>query len=439
MKTTYSTEIGDLPVDWNVQRFDSLFSVQQGKQVSKKTRDGDNQIPFLRTKNVFWGRLDLSELDEMHFTEGDENRLTLKSGDLLICEGGDVGRTAMWRGELARCYYQNHLHRARIRNGEADSLFALYWLWYAFEVGSIYFGRGNVTTIPNLSQSKLCELPMPVPPFDEQQKIAGILNVVQEAIEQQEQLIQKTTELKKTLLHQLFTHGLRNEPQKQTEIGPMPESWEIAEIGKMVNFFGGYAFKSEESIAISNTQLVRMGNLYQDKLDLTRSPIFYPDDFARRFYRFVLKPGDLIMSLTGTSGKEDYGFTVELKSVPRTLLLNQRITRIDIISDKLAKDYLHYFLLSRKFLDHLYRIAKGMKQANLSTHTMKLLKVPIPAIDEQKEIASQFQAFDRKIEFHQAKANSLRDLFRTLLHQLMTAQIRVNELELQELETVGKE
>jgi type I restriction enzyme S subunit len=209
-------------------RFDQFFQVQQGKQVSKRNREGNSQRPFLRTKNVFWGRLDLAELDEMHFTEEEEARLALQPGDLLICEGGDIGRTAIWRGALQRCYHQNHLHRARRRNcAEIDPEFVLFWLWYAFEVGSVYFGRGNVTTIPNLSQSKLCELPLPLPPIPEQRKIAAVLGLVQRAIEQQERLIALTTELKKALLHKLFTEGLRGEPQKQTEIGRVPESWEV--------------------------------------------------------------------------------------------------------------------------------------------------------------------------------------------------------------------
>ena len=123
MNATVSTELGALPVDWRVQRFDSLFAVQQGKQVSKANRIGGNQRPFLRTKNVFWGKLDLLDLDEMHFTEADEARLALQPGDLLVCEGGDIGRTAIWSGALSRCYYQNHLHRARLRDqSAADSM-----------------------------------------------------------------------------------------------------------------------------------------------------------------------------------------------------------------------------------------------------------------------------------------------------------------------------
>ena len=72
---------------------------------------------------------------------------------------------------------------------------------------------------------------IPLPPLDEQRKIAGVLGVVQRAMEQQERLIALTTELKKALLHQLFTQGLRGEPQKQTEIGPVPESWEVVPLG----------------------------------------------------------------------------------------------------------------------------------------------------------------------------------------------------------------
>ena len=234
------TELGCLPTDWRVDRFDSLFDVQRERQVSKRNRIGENQRPFLRTKNVFWNRLDLKDLDEMHFSEADESRLALKLDDLLICEGGDIGRTAILRGAIARCYYPNHLHRARIRASEtAEAQFVLFWLWYAFEFANLYFGRGNVTNIPNLSQSKLCELPLVIPPLAEQRKIAGVLGLVQRAMEQQERLIPLTTELKKALLHQLFTQGLRSEPQKQTEIGPVPESWEVVPLGSLAKVGNG--------------------------------------------------------------------------------------------------------------------------------------------------------------------------------------------------------
>ena len=90
---------------------------------------------------------------------------------------------------------------------------------------------------------------------------------MQRAIEAQERIIQTTTELKKTLMHKLFTEGLRNEPQKQTEIGPVPESWEVVTVQDLLamehSLRDGYhgAFKSKRNLFQRNTQLLRMGNL----------------------------------------------------------------------------------------------------------------------------------------------------------------------------------
>lgn len=138
----------------------------------------------------------------------------------------------------------------------------------------------------------------------------------------------------------------------------------------------------------------------------------------------------MVMSLTGTSGKEDYGFTVRIPKMNKTLLLNQRVTRIDVMDHRLQRDFAHHFLLSRKFLDYLYPTAKGMKQANLSTHAMKKLKVVLPGEAEQLEIAKCFKSLDEKVIVAGRKVAALQELFRTLLHELMTAKTRVHDLEL---------
>jgi type I restriction enzyme S subunit len=394
--------------EWTQKPLGTLCSIKTGKKdVNEGSPNGE--YPFFTCSR------DVHSSDTYSFD----------TDAILIAGNGAVGDTKLYRGKFEA--YQ----RTYVLDGfEEDLDFIFYVL-----KGSLSEALSKVvsgSTMPYIRKGDLERFPIPLPPLPEQKKIAHILSTLQRAIEAQERIIQTTTELKKALMHKLFTEGLRHEPQKQTEIGPVPESWEVVDLGDVINLFAGYAFKSDEGISESNTQLLRMGNLYQNTLDLNRSPIFYPDSFAAAHKRFVLKEDDLVMSLTGTSGKEDYGFTVRIPKTDRTLLLNQRVTRIDVTDRRLQKDFAHHFLLSRKFLDHLYPTAKGMKQANLSTNAMKKLKVVLPGEAEQAEIATCFKSLDQNVVVAGRKVAALEDLFRTLLHELMTAKTRVHELELGE-------
>jgi type I restriction enzyme S subunit len=408
MDATITTELGVFPSDWRVDRFDSLFDVQQGRQVSKKSRIGENQQPFLRTKNVFWNRLDLADLDEMHFSEAEETRLALKPDDLLICEGGDIGRTAIWRGAISNCYYQNHLHRARIRTPEAaDAQFILFWLWYAFEFGNLYFGRGNVTTIPNLSQSRLCELPLAIPPLPEQRKIAGVLGLVQRAMEQQERLIALTAELKKALLHQLFTQGLRGEPQKQTEIGPVPQSWEVVTIGDLFKFSSGKSRPDDTELTASESRPF---------------PVFGGNGVLGYSSRYLVEEPLLLIGRVGeycgcahhTAGRA----WVSDNALYAKEILRETNTRY-------AAEYFSYANLNQ------YRNQAG--QPLITQGVISKVRMPLPPIDQQREILEPLTLLNQKLSVSKRKHAALTVLFRTLLHQLMTAQIRVDKLDIEEL------
>jgi len=236
-----------VPKGWKRIRVAHCFDIQQGKQVSKKNRIGENQCPFLRTANVFWGRIDLNNLDHMNFAPIEEEKFRLQPEDLLVCEGGDIGRTAMWENGPDNCYYQNHLHRLRKINDEVAPKFILFWLQYSFVYSKVYLGCANITTIPNLSKSRLAEFELILPPLSEQKAIAHILTTVQEAIAGQEAMINKLQELKKSMMHHLFMHGTKGEKTKMTEIGEMPESWEVVELGKICDILSSSrTFKQAE-------------------------------------------------------------------------------------------------------------------------------------------------------------------------------------------------
>ena len=423
------TELRGLPADWRVDRFDSVFDVQQGRQVSKQNRIGENQRPFLRTKNVFWNRLDLADLDQMHFSEADESRLALKPDDLLICEGGDIGRTAIWGGLISRCYYQNHLHRARIRAPKtAAAQFILFWLWYAFKFGHLYFGRGNVTTIPNLSQSKLCELPLAIPPLAEQQKIAAVLGIVQRAIEQQEHLLALTAELKKTLLHQLFTQGLRGEPQKQTDIGPVPESWDVKPLRDYLTE-AQYGISAKGAVT-GRYAVLRMTNQQQGKI--SGADLQYVELSPSQFAKFRVERQDILFNRTNS-----------LELVGRTAIFDLEgdfvfasyLIRLRTDSAQLRPSFLtHYFNWDETQVRLKSIATRAVSQSNISATRLRGFAVPVPSPVEQDEIIAHVDDLDRKLTVHRRKLTTLSNLFRTLLHQLMTAQIRVDQLDIEEFD-----
>ncbi len=420
------SEIGCFPASWTVDRVDSVFEIQQGKQVSKKNRVGDNQRPFLRTKNVFWNRLALNELDQMNFTEAEEARLEMRPGDLLLCEGGDIGRTAMWRGDIERCYHQNHLHRLRAINGEIDPQFGVYWFWYSFNIAKLYFGRGNVTTIPNLSRSKLAELPMVIPPISEQKKIAHILSAVQCAIEAQERIIQTTTELKKSLMQKLFAEGLRNEPQKQTEIGPVPESWEIVELGALFNKEPQNGIYKHKKYYGAGTQILRIDDFSNDGDVVVRAGNRVALSHCE-IATYGLKVGDFVINRVNSLSH--LGKTALISEVGEEMVFESNMMRFSLNESRVRKEYVFKFLNSTLTKKQIIGSAKrAVAQSSINQGDVKVILIPKPSLEEQAEIAGALETIESRIATAARKTAVLQDLFHTLLHELMTAKTRVNKL-----------
>lgn len=419
---------------WKADMLGNLVEVKGGKRLPKgeKLVDIPTGYPYIRVTDFENFTVNISGLKflESRIQQKIKNYI-IKKEDAFISIAGTIGFVGKIPNELDGANLTENAARLVIRKrNELDRDFLVYFL-SAKHTQTDVLSRMSKNAQPKLSLSNIKSIEISLPPLPEQRNIALALNTVQTAIEQQDRLIKTTTELKKTLMQKLFTEGIKGEKQKQTEIGLVPESWEIVKLGAIVDIKGGFAFKSEDSIPNSNTQLLRMGNLYQNTLDLDRAPIFYPDDFQKKHPNFVLKEGDLVMSLTGTMGKEDYGFTVKLPRTSKVLLLNQRIGKFEIKDNSVSKDYLKCYLLSRVFLDKLYKTAKGTKQANLSSNEIKTLLFLKPSIAEQKAIARQLRLLEQKIEFHGKKKQALSDLFKTLLHELMTGQRRVHEVELE--------
>jgi len=243
---------------------------------------------------------------------------------------------------------------------------------------------------------------MAFPPLPEQRKIAHILSTVQRAIEAQERIIQTTTELKKALMHKLFTEGLRGEPQKQTEIGPVPETWEMVSLGELVNFTTG---KLNSNAAVEDGKY----------------PFFTcsKDTFWIDHYAFDTEA----ILLSGNNAQAIYS----VKHHKGKFNAYQR-TYVITVKDTSRISYRFLSQMLSRSLERLRVISIGSSTKYLTLGLLLNLAVAIPSYADGVKIGDWLDTTDQKVKAHEAKRKALQDLFRTLLHELMTAKTRVRDL-----------
>jgi len=361
----------------------------------------------------------------MHFSDDEIETKALRKGDLLVCEGGDIGRSAIWNGELERCGFQNHLHRLRAKHEDIVPLFVMYYLQAGFTQLGIYEGAGNKTTIPNISRSRLAALKVPVPPKPEQQRIAAVLWKMQRAIATQDRLIAATRDLKQSAMQHLFTHGLRGEPLKDTPVGgPMPESWKPTTIGDIASVgSGGTPSRTNPAYWVSGTiPWVKTGEVDYCVINDTEEKIT-PEGLQNSAAK-IYPQGTLLMAMYGqgvTRGK------VAILGIDASI--NQACAAIQTHDDSTHPDFL-YYVLSHNY-ESLRGLAHGGQQQNLNADLIRGFPFGLPTdLAEQHDIAAALATLDRKLAHHQQKRTALNDLFQTTLHQLMTAQTRVANLDI---------
>lgn len=258
----------------------------------------------------------------------------------------------------------------------------------------------------------------------EQRAIAGVLRKTESALQQQTALIDNLRELKRASMRELFTRGLRGEPRKDTEIGLMPESWEVAAIGTHhavasggTPSRGNPAFWSGGTIPWVKTTEVDYCVITETEEHIT--PHGLESSAAK-----MLPAGTLLMAMYGqgiTRGK------VAILGIEAAC--NQACAAIMPKDGTVLPRYLYHFLTWR--YDAIRSLAHGGQQQNLNLEIVRELPLTFPqSQDEQCDIVTILDAVDRKIDLHQKKHKVLEELFESLLHKLMTGEIAVSHLDL---------
>jgi type I restriction enzyme S subunit len=264
----------------------------------------------------------------------------------------------------------------------------------------------------------------------EQRKIAVVLGLVQRAIEEQKSLLALTAELKKTLLHKLFSEGLRGEPQKQTEIGPVPQSWLQRPLEQAGDVVYGIQAAVASNVKPIGTKILTNKNITLDGRIILEA-INYFVLKTPRHHATVLKKGDLLFNWRSGSkehvGKTAY-FDLDGEFTHSSFILRIRP------HDEVTGRYLFYYLNFLRESGYFVKAQSFSVNAKFNKSAINRLPTYLPKEDERQEIVMALDAVSSKLKILQAKHAVITILFRTLLHQLMTAQFRIHELDLPDLE-----
>ena len=245
--------LGKIPIHWQVTLLKRRYQITLGKMLkSKQTAPDETEAPYLRAANIQWRGVDTSDVKRMWFTPEEKKKLQLCKGDLLVSEGGDVGRSALWNEEIEDCYIQNSINRIRARE-DADTRFLYYWMYFIKHAGYIDM-ICNKATIAHFTVEKVGATPCVYPPLEEQNQIAAFLDTetakMDALVEKQEQLITLLREKRQAIISHAVTKGLNpNAKMKDSGIewlGEVPEHWVIGHLRWFITIKSGEGLSNSQ-------------------------------------------------------------------------------------------------------------------------------------------------------------------------------------------------
>ena len=389
-----------LPVGWKIKYLDKLCENLDSKRVpiTKSSRKSGN-IPYYGASGIVDYVADYIFDEDLLLVSEDGANLLARTYPIAFSITG-------------KTWVNNHAHVLRFK----EKIIQTFIEYYLNSISLEPYVSGMAQ--PKLNQKSLNSIAIPFPPLLKQKRIVAILDEafegIDRAIANTEKNLANSRELFENYLNAIFT-------QKG-------DAWVEKKLGDICDFLNGFAFKSNDTVSASDVQLIRMGNLYQNILNLERNPVFYPNDFQEIYAKYVLSEGDLIMSLTGTVDKEDYGYTVEVPKTKKTLLLNQRIAKfVNINSNYVDKKFFLHLLRSKLFLNALYKSSRGVRQANLSSLSMKTISISLPPVEIQKLLVSEFRALEAETQrleaIYRKKIAVLNELKQSILQKAFTGEL----------------
>lgn len=383
--------LGEVPAHWDVAPLKRGFLVTLGKMLQPDSSGPEDALlPYLRAANIQWTGVDVSDVKHMWLSSRDRKQLALRHGDLLVSEGGDVGRSCLWADEVPNCSFQNSVNRVRAIEG-GSTRFLYYWMSTIKDKGYVDV-LCNKSTIAHFTAEKVAAVPVPFPSVQEQHGIAGFLDretaKIDALMAEQEQLIALLKEKRQAVISRAVTQGLDpSVPMKDSGVewlGQVPAHWAVGKCGFYLRILSGFAFPSSGfTDDASDHRLLRGANVGVSRLKWNDT-VYWQRSEGDGLDDYEMVEGDLVIGMDRPLIGEGMRVAkVTAEDLPSLLL--QRVASLKV-GNKLHADYLHYLLASEMFVAHFSPETTGVSVPHISPDQINKFVIPIPPMSEQLAI-----------------------------------------------------
>ena len=407
---------------WQAKPLSELADMCLGKMLDQQKNKGE-YYPYLANTNVHWGSFDLDNLREMRFEAHEFDRYGLKAGDIVMCEGGEPGRCAIWKAQTGSMMIQKALHRIRVKE-EVDSVFLYYSLLNEGMQGH-FEGYFTGAAIKHLTGVNLARIKVKVPPLSTQQKIAQILSAYDDLIENNLKRIKLLEETAQLTYEEWFVRMKfpgHEDVAVDAETG-LPEGWLQGHLSDLVGFLSGYAFKSSDFVESGNA-VIKIKNIGSSTVDVFDTDCI-SQEISNKAKLFELNEGDLLIAMTGaTVGKVGL---LPHSSTP--CYLNQRVGKLTC--NEVNNMGFAFCLLSCDVgYQQILNFAAGAAQPNISGKQILSIKTVVPT----EKVLIEFSDFVNNVLklslVLRHKNQRLEEARNILLPRLMTGLINVEDIDL---------
>jgi type I restriction enzyme S subunit len=410
-------EIGEIPDDWKLRPIGEICHKPQYGYTASATEKAVG-AKFLRITDIKDGRVNWDEVPYCDCPDEVIDNYILRPGDILFARTGSTGKSFLI-SSCPRAIFGSYLIRLRAKS-DVDVQYlsyfldsSCYWKQVSQKIG------GSIQS--GINASVLSSIQVPIASLGEQRKIASVLCTVDDAIQKTDEIIAKTQQLKKGLMQQLLSKGIGHTKFTDTDIGAIPNEWQLLKLVDVCKVIPGYAFKSSEFVK-SGVKLLRGTNVGIEEIrwDDTK---YFPQKRLPTFPNYILQGGEIVIGMDRPFVRE--GLKVSrLSYQDAPCLLVQRVGKF-VPSEKLDAEFLYNYLRSKVFRTHLRLQQQGMDLPHISQTDIETAPLALPDKEEQKAIGEILATLDSKILIVTDHKLELVALRKGLMQVLLTGKVRV--------------